>query len=147
MNKLCTRCQSGALRRAKPLRLWGVNISLLVIFCCLHIWWCQNWLIYSWIEKHLINCLHQNKSEVLSDLANIYDGIFFVFLNSNVNLNKFSRKNFHLRCLTRSSMCLCRWIQHSFQNSGGDISLTASEDGIILKFRSVDCLSISQDDH
>ena len=39
-------------------------------------------------------------------------------------------------------MCLCGWIQYSFQTSSGDISLAANEDEIILKFRSVNCLSI-----
>ena len=48
----------------------------------------------------------------------------------------------HLRCLTGYRMCLCGWIQYSFQNSRGDISLAASKDGIILKIRSVNCLSI-----
>ena len=35
-----------------------VSTSVLVLFLCLHIWWCQNWFIYSRIEKHLINCMH-----------------------------------------------------------------------------------------
>ena len=35
-----------------------MSISVLVIFWCLHIWWCQNWVIYSLLEKDLINCLH-----------------------------------------------------------------------------------------
>ena len=41
-------------------------------------------------------------------------------------------------------MCLCRWMQHIFYNSSGDVSLIASKDGIILKFMSVNCLSISR---
>ena len=36
-----------------------VNTSILATFWyCLHVWWCQNWFIFSWIGKHLINCLH-----------------------------------------------------------------------------------------
>ena len=35
-----------------------VSTNVLAIFWCLHIWWCQKWFIYSWIEKYLINCLH-----------------------------------------------------------------------------------------
>ena len=37
---------------------------------------------------------------------------------------------------------LYRGIQHSFENSSGGISLEANKDGIILKFRSVNCLTI-----
>ena len=39
-------------------------------------------------------------------------------------------------------MCLCGWIQHSYQNSSGDISPAVSKDGMILKSRPVNCLSI-----
>ena len=68
---------------------------------------------------------------------------FFKKIVCNVNLNTLtSCKGFHLRCLTEYSMCLCEWIQNSFQNSSGYISLAASKDGIILKFTSVNCLSI-----
>ena len=41
-------------------------------------------------------------------------------------------------------MCLCRWIQHSFQYLSGDFSLAASNGGIIWKFRSANCLRISR---
>ena len=43
----------------------------------------------------------------------------------------------------RSRILLCRLIQHSFWNLSGDISLTASKDRTILKFRSVNCLTIT----
>ena len=41
-------------------------------------------------------------------------------------------------------MCLCRWIQHSFQYLSRDFSLAASNGGIIWKFRSANCLRISR---
>ena len=41
-------------------------------------------------------------------------------------------------------MCLCRWIQHSFQYLSGDFSLAASNGGIVWKFRSANCLRISR---
>ena len=60
-----------------------------------HIWWSQNWFLYSWIEKHLIDW---NKSEVLLGPANIYDGTFWKKKYCNLNVN-YSRKKFHLRYL------------------------------------------------
>ena len=48
-----------------------------------------------------------------------------------------------LKCLARFRLCFCRWIQHNSKTSNGDISLTASKDGIIfMKFRSVNCLKV-----
>ena len=68
----------------------------------------------------------------------------FAKILSNVNLKLLS---ILIKCLTVSTMCPCRWMHHS---SKGDISLTESKNGIILisyfhlKFRSVNCLSISR---
>ena len=68
----------------------------------------------------------------------------FAKILSNVNLKLLP---ILIKCLTVSTMYPCRWMHHS---SKGDIFLTESKNGIILisyfhlKFRSVNCLSISR---
>ena len=53
---------SSKIGKTKKRLMWIANTmvstSILVRFWCLLIWWCNNWFIYSRIEKCLINCLH-----------------------------------------------------------------------------------------
>ena len=53
---------SNKIGKTKKRLLWIANTivstSVLVRFWCLLSWWCNNWFIYSRIEKCLINCLH-----------------------------------------------------------------------------------------
>ena len=52
--------------------------------------------------------------EVLSGPANIYDKFFFKkIVLLNLNALAILAKEFHLRCMARSSICLYRWIQYS----------------------------------
>ena len=129
-----------------------VNTSVLVIFWYLNISWRQNWSIYSWIVKHLtiIACI-RTCQRFIQGPSNINDETLAKIV-SNVNLELLTilSKKVQLRCLTGFRLCFCRWIQYSSKNSNGYISLTATKDRIViinyihLKFRSVNCLGISQ---
>ena len=59
-----------------------VSTSALLIFWSLHIWRCQNWFVYSWIEKHLIDRTDQRYNWALQ-----ISTIDVFYKNSNINLN------------------------------------------------------------
>ena len=90
-----------------------VSTSVFVTFWCLHIWWCQNWFIYPWIEKKLIACI---KTDQVYYRALQISMTEFFEKTSNISYRyvNYSHIEFHLICQTGSRICLCRWIQHSF---------------------------------